>query len=345
MNEAAARFAPRLWDICKRWSPMALLVGAVAVSLQLGKYPVSIADVFAVLGDHLTGRTGSLDPVLHSVVWNIRLPRVLAALLVGSVLSAAGATFQGIFRNPLVSPEILGISAGAGAGAAFAILLGLPILAIQGAAFIGGLGAIVCAWCVSTMIRRRDPALMLLLAGVSLDKLLKAVASLIRLWADPYSQLPTMTYWLLGGLNGVTWTDILVSVPAMSLGLLALIVFRWQMNVICMGEEEARALGIETNLIRGLLVVAATLMTSASVAIAGPIDWIGLLIPHVARLLVGSDFRCLLPASLMLGAGFVVMMDCLARMVGTTEMPLGLYTAMIGAPFFLWLLLSARRGW
>jgi iron complex transport system permease protein len=149
----------------------------------------------------------------------------------------------------------------------------------------------------------------------------------------------------LGGLNGVTWTDILVSVPAMSLGLLALIVFRWQMNVICMGEEEARALGIETTLIRALLVVAATLMTSASVAIAGPIDWIGLLIPHVARLLVGSDFRRLLPASLMLGAGFVVMMDCLARMVGTTEMPLGLYTAMIGAPFFLWLLLSARRGW
>ncbi|PKU25597.1 FecCD family ABC transporter permease [Telmatospirillum siberiense] len=336
---------PRIRDWGKRCLPLLLLVAAVAVSLQFGKYPVSMGTIAAVLREHLLGIPASLDPVLHSVVWNIRLPRVLAAVMVGAALSAAGATFQGLFRNPLVSPEMLGISAGAGLGASCAILYGLPVIAIQGAAFAGGLLAVSCAWYAASLIKRRDPVLMLLLAGISLDKLLKALSSLIKLIADPYSQLPTITYWLLGGLNGVSWNDVAASAPALAVGLVPLFVLRWQMNVMSQGEEEARTLGVETRYMRAALVASATLITSASVAIAGPIEWIGLLIPHVARLLVGSDFRRLLPASVLLGAGFVVAMDCLARMVGTTEMPLGLYTSVIGAPFFLWLLMSTRRGW
>lgn len=336
---------PRIRSLGRRSLPLLLLVAAVLVSLHFGKYPVPIGAVVAVLREHLLGVTATLDPVMRAVVWNIRLPRILAAVMVGAALSAAGAAFQGLFRNPLVSSEILGVSAGAGLGASCAILLGLPVVAIQTISFAGGLLAVTIAWYAASLIKRRDPILMLLLAGISLDKLLKALSSLIKLLADPYTQLPTITYWMMGGLNGANWSDVTAATPALALGLVALFSLRWQMNVMCQGEEEARALGLETRYVRVILVMSATLITSASVAIAGPVEWIGLLIPHVARLLVGSDFRRLLPASVLLGAGFVVAMDCLARMVGTTEMPLGLYTAVIGAPFFLWLLMSARRGW
>lgn len=341
----ASVIPPRIRNAGRRCLPLLLLMTAVLFSLHFGKYPVPIAAVVAVLREHLLGIPAELDPVMQSVVWNIRLPRILAAVMVGAALSAAGAAFQGLFRNPLVSSEILGVSAGAGLGASCAILLGLPVAAIQTISFLGGLLAVTLAWYAASLIKRRDPMLMLLLAGISLDKLLKALSSLIKLVADPYTQLPTITYWMMGGLNGAGWADVTAAAPALALGLVALFALRWQMNVMCQGEEEARALGLETRYVRLILVAGATLVTSASVAVAGPIEWIGLLIPHMARLLVGSDFRRLLPASVFLGAGFVVAMDCLARMIGATEMPLGLYTAVIGAPFFLWLLMSSRRGW
>lgn len=347
MTVESASVARPWWrgGLAYRSLPVILLVAAVLASLHFGKYPVPISAVGAVLRQHLLGVSTEIDPVMQSVVWNIRLPRVIAAVMVGAALSAAGASFQGLFRNPLVSSEILGVSAGAGLGASCAILMGLPVVAIQTASFLGGVGAVTLAWYAASLIKRRDPILMLLLAGISLDKLLKALSSLVKLVADPYTQLPTITYWMMGGLNGANWSDIRAAVPALILGLVLLFALRWPMNVMCQGEEEARSLGLETRHIRAALVIGATLVTSASVAIAGPIEWIGLLIPHVARMLVGSDFRRLLPASILLGGGFVVAMDCLARMVGATEMPLGLYISVIGAPFFLWLLMSARRGW
>ncbi|MTJ82985.1 MAG: iron ABC transporter permease [Telmatospirillum sp.] len=332
-------------DLIGRLLPWILLAAAVGLSFRFGKYPVSLADLWALGSDRLNGRQGGMDPVAAQVIWNIRLPRVLASVLVGAALSGAGAAFQGLFRNPLVSPDILGVSAGAGAGAVFAILLGLPVYAIEGAAFAGGLAAVAAAWAISTCLRRRDPALVLVLAGICLDKLLLAVTSLMKLYADPYSQLPTITYWLMGGLNGTGWADVLAAMPPVLMGLLVLVLLRWQMNVISLGEEEARSLGVDTGRLRGLMVLAATLMTAASVALAGPVGWVGLVVPHIARMLVGPDFRRLLPTSLLLGAGFVTVMDCLARVAGIIELPLGLYTAVVGAPFFLWLLASARRGW
>lgn len=329
----------------RRLTPPVLLLLALALSLRFGKYPVDMGDLAGVLVHRFFGGEALSDPVLATVIWNIRLPRLLAGLLVGCALAGAGACFQGLFRNPLVSPDILGVSAGAGAGAVLAILFGFPIVVVQGAAFAGGIGAVGLAWSVSSVMRRRDPALVLVLAGVALDKLLMAATSLMKLIADPYSQLPTITYWLMGGLNGVTWGDLSASLTPLLGGLAILLALRWRLNVLSLGEDEARALGLETRRLRGLLVAGATLMTASAVAVAGPVGWIGLVVPHVARSMVGPDFRRLLPASLMLGAGFVVLMDSLARVVGSTELPLGLYTAMVGAPFFLWLLATSRRGW
>jgi iron complex transport system permease protein len=325
--------------------PGLALMAAVIASLYLGKYPVSPADLAQLLLDRLTGRPSLQDPTLVAILLNIRLPRVLAAVLVGATLAAAGAAFQGLFRNPLVSPDILGVSAGAGTGAVAAILLGWPMPAIETAAFAGGLVAVTVAFAVARLMRRGDPALVLVLAGIALDKLLMAGTTLMKLKADPYSQLPTITYWLLGGLNGTGWSDLLGAAPPAAVGLLLLLALRWRLSVVSLGEEEARALGIETHRLRLVLVLAATLMTAAAVALAGPVGWVGLLIPHAARLLVGPDFRRLLPAAALLGGGFVTLMDGLARVAGPSELPLGLYTALVGAPFFLWLLASARRGW
>jgi iron complex transport system permease protein len=325
--------------------PGLALAAAVIASLYLGKYPVSPVDLARLLLDRLTGRASLQDPTLAAILLNIRLPRVLAAVLVGATLAAAGSAFQGLFRNPLVSPDILGVSAGAGAGAVAAILLGWPMPAIETAAFAGGLLAVTVAFAAARLMRRGDPALVLVLAGIALDKLLMAGTTLMKLKADPYSQLPTITYWLLGGLNGTGWNDLLGAAPPAAVGLLLLLALRWRLSVISLGEEEARALGIETHRLRLILVLAATLMTAAAVALAGPVGWVGLLVPHAARLLVGPDFRRLLPAAALLGGGFVTLMDGLARVAGPTELPLGLYTALVGAPFFLWLLASTRRGW
>jgi iron complex transport system permease protein len=250
-----------------------------------------------------------------------------------------------MFRNPLVSPDLLGVSAGASLGAILGIVLSLPLLLIQGFAFIGGLAAVAMVYLVAVMVRRHDPVLLLVLAGIAVGALLSAAISLLKILADPYDQLPAITYWLLGSLASTTAGDAGSIVPALLLGLLPLWLLRWRMNLMTLGEEEARALGLETRRLRLLFVAGATLVTAASVSIAGAIGWVGLLVPHVARMLVGPDFTRLLPASALLGAGFLLAVDTLARTMATVEVPLGILTACLGAPFFLWLMASSRRGW
>ena len=286
-----------------------------------------------------------MPPTVETIVWQIRLPRVLAAVLVGAALAASGAAYQGMFRNPLVSPDILGVSAGAGLGAALGIFLSLPVVAIQVLAFGGGLLAVLSVYVISAAVRRHDPILVLVLTGIAVGTLLGAAISLVKVLADPYDQLPAITFWLLGSLTSTTRADLTAALPAMLLGLVPLHLLRWRMNLLSLGEDEARALGVSTGWLRSAFIASATLMTSASVAIAGIVGWIGLLIPHVARLLVGPDFARLLPASLMLGAGFLVAVDALARTIAAIEVPLGILTAVIGAQFFLWLLATARRSW
>jgi iron complex transport system permease protein len=278
-------------------------------------------------------------------VFRIRGPRVLAAIAVGATLAAAGAAYQGLFRNPLVSPDLLGVSSGAALGAVLGIYLSLGVAAIQALAFVFGLLAVVAVYGIGSSLRRHDPTLVLVLAGVVIGTLLGSCVALLKYLADPYNQLPAITFWLLGSLAGVTPADVLAVLPAVGLGLVPMVLLRWRLNLMTLGEDEARALGVDTRRLRATVVTAATLMTAAVVSISGVIGWIGLLVPHLARLLVGPDFGRLLPASLLLGAGYLLGVDTLARTLARIEIPLGVLTAFLGTPLFVWLLATSRRGW
>ncbi|PZQ18002.1 MAG: iron ABC transporter permease [Ancylobacter novellus] len=343
--KATAATAPVRAALWRRTAPVAALVAIVVAALFTGKFAATPGEVLQVLATKPFGFASGLPSATETAIWQVRLPRVLAGLGVGAALAAAGATYQGLFRNPLVSPDILGVSAGASLGAALGIFLSLNVLVIQTLAFLGGLGAVAAVYAVGAAIRTRDPVLVLVLAGVAVGALLGSALSLIKILADPYNQLPAITYWLLGSLASVTRGDLGSVLPAILVGLAPLVLLRWRMNLLTLGDEEARALGVETRLLRPVLIAAATLMTAAAVSITGVIGWVGLIVPHVARLLVGPDFSKLLPASLILGGGFLVGVDLVARTVATIEVPLGVLTAAIGAPFFLWLLATARRGW
>lgn len=316
---------------------MALLL-AMLVATVVGKFPLSVADLLASLLARFGGQASPLAPAAEVVIWHVRLPRVLAGALAGLALGAAGAAYQGMFRNPLVSPDILGVSAGSGLGAALAILLGLPLLAVSGLAFVGGLLAVALVLLVARRVGEQDPVLVLVLAGVAVAALLGAGLSMVKLLADPSVQLPTITFWLMGGLNAANAADLRLAGPIVGVALLPLLLWRWRINLLSLPDDEAAALGLAVGTLRLGVVVAATLMTAAVVAMAGIIGWVGLVVPHVARLLVGPEFSRLLPMAMLLGAGFLVAADTLARTLTPMELPLSVLTAVVGAPFFLWLL-------
>jgi iron complex transport system permease protein len=326
-----------------RWLGLGAVLTLACLSMMVGKYGSGPLPPWKALVEMLGGEV--TDPLSSTVLWNVRLPRVAAAIVVGSALAAAGATYQGLFRNPLVSPDLLGVSVGASLGAVLGIYLSLPVVAIQTLAFIGGLLAVAAVYAIGSFVRQRDPVLTLVLAGIAIQALIGAGISLIKILADPYDQLPAITYWLLGSMTAITRFDVLSIIPAVVLGLVPLVLLRWRMNVMTLGEEEASALGLETLRIRLALIVGATLVTAATISVTGIIGWIGLIVPHVARMLVGPDFRKLLSASMMLGAAYLLVVDMIARSIATIEVPLGILTAVVGAPFFLWLLMSGRRGW
>jgi iron complex transport system permease protein len=314
-------------------------------AFAVGQFPVAPHDLGAVIWAKLTGTASGVPPTVETVIWQIRLPRIAAAVLIGAALAAAGATYQGLFRNPLVSPDILGVAAGAGLGAAVAIFMGLTVAAVQVLAFSGGLGAVLVVYLIGTAMRGRDPILVLVLAGVAMGTLLGSAISLVKVFADPYNQLPAITFWLLGSLTSIAMPDLRAVLPAILIGLVPLYLLRWRMNLMSLGDEEARALGTETRVLRAIFIAAATLITSAAVSVSGIIGWIGLIIPHMARLLAGPEFSRLLPAAMLLGGGYLLAVDTLARTMAVIEVPIGILTAFIGAPFFLWLLATARRGW
>jgi iron complex transport system permease protein len=324
---------------------LAVLAVLVAVAFSVGRYPVAAGDLVTLLWAKLTGAQHGLDSTIEAVVLKIRGPRVVGAILIGAALAAAGAAYQNMFRNPLVSPDILGVSAGAAVGAVLGIFLSLNVFMIQGLAFAFGLGAVALVYVISNAVRGHDPLLVLVLAGVVVGSLLGACVALMKYLADPYNQLPAITFWLLGSLASANPEDVWSTLPLMLLGLVPMWLLRWRINLLSLDDEEARALGVETGRIRLVVIAAATLMTSAAVAISGVIGWIGLVIPHFARMLVGPDFSRLLPTAILLGAGFLLGVDTLARTVARIEIPLGVLTAFVGTPLFLWQLATARRGW
>jgi iron complex transport system permease protein len=282
---------------------------------------------------------------VETVVLQVRGPRVLAAVLVGASLAAAGAAYQGMFRNPLVSPDILGVSSGAALGAVLGIFLSLGVFFIQIFAFAGGLAAVGLVYWIGSRLRGHDPLLALVLTGVVIGTLLGSAIALMKYLADPYNQLPAITYWLLGSLAAISPKDASIAAPIALVGLAPMLLLRWRMNLLALPDDEARALGVDTRRLRILVVACATLMTASAVAISGIIGWVGLLIPHAARMLVGPDFGRLLPLAMLLGAAFLLAVDTVCRTLATIEVPPGVLTALIGTPFFLWLFALARRPW
>ena len=315
------------------------LVLLVAVAFAVGRYPISLSQVISALAGQAD------DATVNTVVLQVRGPRVLSALLVGAALGAAGTAYQGMFRNPLVSPDILGVSTGAALGAVLGIFLSQNIFFVQLLSFTGGLMAVGLVYGVGSRLRGHDPLLALVLTGVVIGTLLGSAIALLKYLADPYNQLPAITFWLLGSLAAIAPKDLAVAAPLAVLGLVPMLLLRWRMNLLALPDDEARALGVDTRRLRTLVVACATLMTASVVSISGIIGWVGLLIPHAARLLVGPDFGRLLPLAMLMGAGFMLAVDTLCRTIATIEVPPGVLTALIGTPFFLWLFALARRSW
>jgi iron complex transport system permease protein len=323
----------------------AVLVAGLLLAFTVGRYPIGLGDLFSVVFGKLTGHAPDVPAAVENVIWQVRGPRVLAAALVGAALAVAGTAFQGLFRNPLVSPDLLGASSGAALGAVLGIYFSLGVFAIQAFAFAGGLVAVAAVYLIGSAVRARDPILVLVLTGVVVGSLLGAGVGLVKYLADPYNQLPAMTFWLLGSLAATSVADLVPLFGPVALGTLILVALRWRMNVMSLPDEEARALGLPTGPLRIVIVAAATLVTSASVATAGIIGWVGLVVPHIARTLVGPDFARLIPAAALLGGGFLLVIDTLARTMAPIEIPLGILTALVGTPFFIWLLASVSKTW
>lgn len=328
---------------------IAIALGVLALGLiaafAVGRYPVGITDFGRLVWGRLTGNPSGVAPAIETVIFDIRGPRVLAAVLVGAALAVAGTAFQGLFRNPLVSPDILGASSGAALGAVTGIYFSLGVFGVEGLAFAGGLAAVAAVYGIGSALRSPDPVLVLVLTGVVVGALLGAGVGLVKYLADPYNQLPAMTFWLLGSLAATNAADLLPLSAPIAVGTAVLLGLRWRMNALSLPDEEARSLGLATGPVRIAVIAAASLVTAASVAVAGIIGWVGLVVPHLARFLVGPDFARLLPTAAILGGGYLLLIDTLARSAAPVEIPLGILTAVIGTPFFIWLLTSAHKSW
>lgn len=314
------------------------------VSLMMGRIYIDPFTIVKIIASNFISIVPDWSPTTESIIMNVRLPRILAGLLVGAGLSISGASFQGLFRNPLVSPHILGVSAGAGFGAALAILLFNSILVTQAFSFLFGIIAVAMAYFLSR-VYRSSPILMLVLAGVIVGSLFSALTSFTKYIADPLNRMPAIVFWLLGSLNNVNNRDLMFVAPVFAFCMITLLLIRWRINVIAMGEDDARALGVNVEMTAAVIIFCATVITAASVCISGIIGWIGLVIPHIARMIAGPDHRHLLPVSLLVGAAYLVIVDTVARTVLVTEIPIGILTALIGAPFFAVLLRKNRAGW
>lgn len=319
-----------------------LMAAAFLASLTLGRYDMDLGRLAELFGSLFSGDADAADA---NVFLGIRLPRVAAAFIVGAALSAAGCAYQGIFKNPMVSPDILGASAGACFGASAGILLSLGGAGVEIAAFIAGTIAVTISYLLSSAISRRmSGILVLVLSGLVIGNVFQAGVSAVKFLADPNSQLPEITFWLMGGLANVREEDLLPLGLAFVVGFAGLFVLRWRLNVMSLGDEEAASLGVDVRRTRLWVIAFATLLTASAVAVAGMVGWVGLIVPHLARFLVGPDHRALVPASAMLGGTFLMIVDDVCRSIYTVEIPLSILTALLGAPLFVYLICKQRRG-
>lgn len=333
---------------------MVVLIILALVSLGLGRYEIPLLQVIRILLsrilDTIRDAFGSIGIGMPSiglkVTWtdnmeialcNVRLPRILLACMVGCCLSAAGTSYQSVFQNPMASPDILGASSGACFGAALAILLGFPGQLITLSAFFFSLVTVALVYFIGSRTRG-NRVMNILLAGMMVSSLFSAGTSYIKLVADPSNQLPAITYWLMGSLSGTTIKDVGFAVIPMLIGIIPVFLLRWRINILTLGEEEAETMGVDTGRLRLVVILCATVLTASSVSVSGMIGWVGLVIPHLCRKLVGSDCCYLMPSSMMFGAIFLLLVDNVSRNLMATEIPIGILTAFVGAPFFLYLM-------
>jgi iron complex transport system permease protein len=309
------------------------------LSFTIGRYGIPLSDLlkYLITGDYT-------DENLPVLVLQIRLPRILMALLAGGALSVSGAAYQGMFRNPMVSPDILGVSSGAGFGAAIAILCSVGLLGIQLSAFVAGLAAVFVSLFFSRIMEaRHDRILTLVLAGMVISALFGALISLMKYIADSESKLPEITFWLMGSLNNVSLKEVAIVAPVILIALIPMYLNSWKMNLLSFGDEEAQSMGVNVRSLRLIVIVCASLLTASVVSVTGVIGWVGLIIPHFARFIAGPEHKRLLPASFLTGATFLLIVDDLARTVSSLEIPIGVITSLIGAPMFLIALASVKK--
>ena len=315
----------------------AALLLAIIGSVVLGRYPIGVKEMCGILASRVVAIEPFWKPVQESLLLQHRLPRILLACLVGCCLSAAGAAYQGVFQNPMAAPDILGASNGAAFGAALAILLGFGDGMITVFAFAASLATVGTVIYVGGKARGKR-VLGLILSGIMIGSLVSSGTSFIKLVADPEDQLPAITYWLMGSLNGASPRDVLFALFPMALGLVPLHLLRWRINILTLDDDEAQTMGVNAKRLRAAVIFCATLVTAASVSVSGVIGWVGLVIPHLTRRMVGNNYKVLMPASMLFGALFLLMVDNISRNAMATEIPLGILTSLIGAPFFIYLI-------
>ena len=342
-QEIDAAFASKVTP--RRWALIGLaLLAAFIVSMCLGRYSCNPADLFGTFYHELFASSEPWDAKLTIAVMNIRLPRILCVMLVGAALSVAGASYQGMFKNPLVSPDLLGASAGASLGACLGLLLNFGNLTVQLLAFCGAMLAVGLAVFL-TRIVKSDAMLGLVLGGILVSTLFQSGTSIIKLLADADDKLPSITFWLMGTFANITLSDFALVILPMLIGFTILLFMRWRLNVLSFGEEEARTLGINTKTTQLWVIFASTLITACAVSICGIIGYIGLVVPHLARAIVGPNYKVLLPASMAIGAAFLLVVDNFSRLMFATEIPIGILTSIIGVPFFVFIYRHNLRGW
>lgn len=321
---------------------LACLLVCIVLAACVGKYPVSPGESLKIMLGALLRKPGSANEMTVNVVLGLRVPRILASVIVGGALSMSGAAYQGIFKNPLVSPDFLGVSSGACIGAAVAILLSLSATYISIFAFVFGIVAVLITVAIPAMMGNRTNV-MLVLSGIIVGTAMSSILGFIKYIADPNTQLASITYWTMGSFSYITLADLFAVLPIIAIPGVILILVAWWIDVLSMGEDEARTLGARVGLIRGITIICATLLTAGSVCIAGTISWVGLIVPHFGRMAVGPSNRKLLPMCALLGGLFMLAVDTLTRTIGTTEMPVSILTGVLGAPIFCWLLFRQRR--
>ena len=343
-NEDSSDLAKKKW----RGVVIALIVLltiVVIASITLGRYSISLSEIVRVIAAKVFFLDLHLPQVQETVVFNLRLRRIIAAMLVGAGIAVSGAAFQGVFRNPLVSPDILGVAAGAGFGAALGIIISGNIAVIQVLAFAMGMVAVALSWGIGKSVQG-DSVLGLVLAGIAISSLFTAFLSLMKYSADPYEKLPAILFWLMGSLNKIIDNTLLITVGSLIIiGIIVLLAVRWKINVLSLGDEEAKSLGVNTTRLRTIIIISCTIVTAAAVSICGIIGWVGLVVPHMGRMLVGPCHKRLLPVCVLLGAIFLVIVDDICRCALAAELPLSIVTALVGVPVFLYLIRKRRKNW